>query len=362
MTAQIQIMPLQGLKVVEFESIGPGPMCGRMLMGLGAQVTVIQRPTRPGVSAALPNSVPPELDLNHGKTVVELNLKTPDGVARALDLVAQADALIEGLRPGAMEKLGLGPAECHARAPKLVFGRMTGWGQTGPLAHAAGHDLNYAALTGLLHVTQRGSGADLQAPIAAPTFMGDAAGALGLAFGIASGVLHARSTGQGCVIDAAMTDITSMLGALIHLTHAAGAIAQKTDAPLAHSVFHGSPFYDAYRCEDGRWITIGALEPQFYALLLSKLGLSDVDPAQQMNPRLWPELKSRLTTLFAGRPMAHWQALLEGTDVCFAPVLTLEEAAAHVHNATRGSLRAVALRNGKSAVQASPAPRFFAAN
>jgi alpha-methylacyl-CoA racemase len=360
MSTHAPIMPLQGLRVVEFESIGPGPMCGRMLMGLGAHVTVIQRPTRPGVTAALPNTVPAELDLNHGKQVVEINLKTPEGVAAALERVAQADALIEGLRPGAMEKLGLGPRECHARAPRLVYGRMTGWGQTGPLAHAAGHDLNYAALTGLLHVTQRGAGADLQAPIAAPTFMGDAAGALGLAFGIAAGVLHARSTGQGCVIDAAMTDITHMLGALVHLTHAAGAIGQRVDAPLAHSVFHGSPFYDAYCCADGRWVTIGALEPPFYALLLDKLGLHDVDPAQQMSPKTWAPLKQRLTTLFASEPMAHWCALLEGSDVCFAPVLTLEEAAAHAHNAARGNLRAHALSDGRTAVQAAAAPRFFA--
>lgn len=349
------ILPLSTLRVIEFEGIGPGPLCGLMLANLGAQVTVIKRPNRPGVGAALAQIVPPEQGLDRGKTAVMLDLKTPDGLASALALLEHTDALIEGLRPNAMERMGLGPRVCHARNPRLIYARMTGWGQTGPLAHAAGHDLNYVALTGLLSLTQRNG----QLPVLPPTVVGDAAGALGLAFGIASAALHARASGQGCVIDAAMTDIAAMLGSLMHVTQASGAIAQDPQDPLAGSVFHGSPFYDAFCCSDGRFITLCALEPPFYALMLHKLGLADVAPAQQFERAHWPALKARISAVVASKTMAQWQSELEGTDVCFAPVLDLVEAAAHPHNVARQTL--VTQTQGEATwVSAHSAPRFSA--
>jgi crotonobetainyl-CoA:carnitine CoA-transferase CaiB-like acyl-CoA transferase len=250
--------PLEGVRIVEFEGIGPGPLAGRMLADMGAEV-------------ANP--------LRRGKKVLLLDLKNADAAAEAMALVASADALIEGNRPGVMERLGLGPAECAARNPKLVYGRMTGWGQSGPLSQAAGHDLNYVALTGLLSLS-----------------------------------------------------------------------AHRGERP---SPFHDAPFYDVYTCADGRHITVGAMEPQFYALLLDKLDLTDVDPAQQYDTATWPALKERFTALFATRTRDEWSALLEGTDVCFAPVLDLNEAARHPHLRTRGTL---ALTQG--GVIATPAPRF----
>jgi alpha-methylacyl-CoA racemase len=352
-----EILPLQSLRVLEFEGIGPGPMAGMMLVNLGAQVTVIKRPTRPGVSAALPDAMPAHMGLDRAKQAVTVDLKTAEGREQALALVQSHDALIEGLRPGVMEKLGLGPLACHALNPQLVYARITGWGQTGPLAHAAGHDLNYVALTGLLSMMQRSVD---DRPTLPPTLVGDAAGALGLAFGVVSGVLHAKLSGKGCVVDAAMTDITSMLGALIHLTHASGAIGRDPEAPLKHSVFHGSPFYDSYRCADGRYITLCALEAPFYAELLQRLGLTDVDPAAQFHAQHWPELKGRMQAVVASKSMAQWQAELEGTDVCFAPVLNLTEAAMHPHNVARLTHQTVVDANGQlKAVAARGAPRFF---
>ena len=283
--------------------------------------------------------------LRRGKTVVLLDLKQAAAMAEAMALVAAADALIEGNRPGVMERLGLGPADCAARNPRLVYGRMTGWGQSGPLAQAAGHDLNYVALTGLLSLSaHRG-----ERPIVPPTVVGDAAGALGLAFGIACALLDARTSGQGRVVDGAIVDVLAMLGSIAQSVRASGELDGPEPSP-----FHDSPFYDVYACADGGFITLGALEPQFYALLLDKLGLADVDPAAQYDKAAWPPLKARFTALFASQPRAHWCALLEGSDVCFAPVLSIEEAAGHPHNVARRIYGASA--NG--AVQAAAAPRF----
>jgi alpha-methylacyl-CoA racemase len=356
--AGAELLPLQALRVLEFEGIGPGPMAGMMLADLGAQVTVVKRPMRPGVSAALPDAMPVHMGLDRGKNAVMLDLKTAEGQAQALALTGTHDALIEGLRPGGMEKLGLGPLVCHGVNPRLVYARMTGWGQTGPLAHAAGHDLNYVALTGLLSTMQRSAD---DCPTLPPTLVGDAAGALGLAFGVVSAVLHARLTGQGCVVDAAMTDITAMLGSLIHLTHASGALGRDPQAPLANSVFHGSPFYDSYRCADGRYITLCALEPQFYAQLLQRLGLCDVDAAAQYDSQHWPALKLRIQAVVAAKSMQQWQSELEGTDVCFAPVLSLTEAALHPHNVARQTYEVQAGAHGRvKAMAARGAPRFTA--
>lgn len=283
--------------------------------------------------------------LREGKRVVELNLKKPEDVAQALALVAKSDALIEGNRPGVMERLGLGPTACAAVNPKLVYGRMTGWGQQGPLAHAAGHDINYVALSGMLSL----SAVHGQLPVSPPTVLGDAGGALGLALGIVSGVLQARQSGQGCVVDAAIVDMVAMLGGLAQWIAASGGLGGP-----APSVFHDSPFYDVYRCADGGFVTLGAIEPQFYALLLKKLGLDDVDAAAQFDTAAWPALKERVRALFLTQPRQHWCELLEGTDACFAPVLTLDEAACHPHNTSRG----LYAQTPSGERRTSAAPRF----
>lgn len=317
--------PLDLVGVIEFEGIGPGPLCGRVLADLGARVTVIARPGTSSVVDKLSNGGQPPL--REGKQVIELDLKNPDDVRRALALVAGADALIEGNRPGVMERLGLGPDACAAVNPKLVYGRMTGWGQQGPLAQAAGHDINYVALSGMLSL----SAVHGQVPVSPPTVLGDAGGALGLALGIVSGVLQARQSGQGCVVDAAIVDVVAMLGGLAQWIAGTGGLGGP-----APSVFHDSPFYDAYRCADGGFVTVGAIEPQFYALLVARLGLADVDVAAQFDTAAWPALKERVRALFLTRPRQHWCDLLEGSDACFAPVLTLAEAAVHPHNVARG--------------------------
>lgn len=334
--------PLEGIRIVEFEGIGPGPMAGRMLADMGAEVTVIARPRAIAIAAKLAGSGPDPLRL--GKKVIALDLKLPDDLAKALDLVAGADALIEGLRPGVMERIGLGPADCAARNPALVYGRVTGWGQDGPLAQAAGHDLNYVALSGLLSLSARPG----ETPIIPPTVVGDATGALGLAYGIACALLDARASGQGRVVDAAIIDIAAMLGMLARTLHDSGALGGPKPSP-----FHDSPFYDCYRCADGRHVTLGALEPQFYAELLARLGL-DLDPAVQYDHASWPATKASLSKLFLTRTSAQWCELLEGSDACFAPVLTLDEAVHHPHNVARGIFP---LREGQAA-HTAPAPRF----
>ncbi|CAG9171132.1 Acetyl-CoA:oxalate CoA-transferase [Cupriavidus laharis] len=335
--------PLIGIRIVEFEGIGPGPLAGRMLADMGAQVTVIARPQKGAVNERLGSAA--DNPLRRCKNVVTLDLKRTEDVAQAKSMVAGADALIEGNRPGVMEKLGLGPADCAAINPRLVYGRMTGWGQHGPLAQAAGHDLNYVALTGLLSLSaHRG-----ERPIVPPTVVGDAAGALGLAFGMACALLAARAGAGGRVVDGAIVDVLAMLGTIAQWVRASGQL--DGDGP---SPFHDSPFYDVYACADGGFITLGALEPQFYALLLEKLGFSDVDPDAQYDVRTWPELKQRFASLFASQPRAHWCSLLEGSDVCFAPVLSIAEAAAHPHNVARGIYHVGA----GGSVQADGAPRF----
>jgi alpha-methylacyl-CoA racemase len=336
------IRPLAGLKVIEFEGIGPGPLAGRMLADHGAEVVAVVRPAK----AVLGNPDPAAGDpLRRGKRVLALDLKRLEAVEEAMSLIEGVDALIEGNRPGVMERLGLGPADCARRNPRLVYGRMTGWGQSGPLAHSAGHDLNYLALSGALSLTQRPGGA----PIAPPTVLGDGGGALGLAFGLVSAVFAASRTGKGCVVDAAIVDVTAALCGIALWARADGML----DGPRP-SIFHDSPFYDAYRCADGRYVTIGALEPQFYANLLERLGLADVDPKAQYDMDKWPALKDRFRELFLSRPSAEWRSLLEGGDTCFAPVLTLAEAASHPHNTARGIYR----RGADGRLDAAEAPRF----
>ena len=334
--------PLAGLKVIEFEGIGPGPLAGRMLADLGAEVVAVVRPNKAPLGD--PDRPLSEGPLRRGKRIVALNLKRPEQLEEALTLIETADVLIEGNRPGVMERLGLAPAECAKRNPRLIYGRMTGWGQDGPLAQVAGHDLNYLALSGILSL----AGRDGQPPGVPPTVLGDGGGALGLAFGIVAAVFAAGRSGKGCVIDCSIADIAASLGGIALAARAVGML----DAP---SPFHDSPFYDVFACADGQYVTVGALEPQFYTVLLDKLGLADVDPKAQYDRAAWPALKARLRALFLSQPSAHWRALLEGSDACFAPVLSLVEAAAHPHMKARG-----VYKNGADgALEAAMAPRFL---
>jgi alpha-methylacyl-CoA racemase len=334
--------PLAGLKVIEFEGIGPGPLAGRMLADLGAEVVAVIRPDKAALGD--PDRPLSEGPLRRGKRVIPLNLKRPEQLEEALTLIETADVLIEGNRPGVMERLGLAPTECAKRNPRLVYGRMTGWGQDGPLAQVAGHDLNYLALSGILSL----AGRDGQPPGVPPTVLGDGGGALGLAFGIVAAVFAAGRSGKGCVIDCSIVDIAASLGGIALAARAVGML----DAP---SPFHDSPFYDVFACADGQYVTVGALEPQFYTVLLDKLGLADADPKAQYDRAAWPALKARLRALFLSQPSAHWRALLEGSDACFAPVLSLVEAAAHPHMKARG-----VYKNGADgALEAAMAPRFL---
>lgn len=337
---------LDGLRVVEIAGLGPGPFCGMLLADMGAQVTLVERA---GAKAGDPLDMGGNAIVNRGKRSVALNLKEPQAVDAVLALVAQADVLIEGMRPGVMERLGLGPEVCLARNQRLVYGRMTGWGQQGPLAQAAGHDINYIALSGALwYAGQPGS-----PPMAPPTLVGDlGGGALYLAMGILAGVLHARTHGQGQVVDAAIVDGSANMMNLMLSLHAAG----QQPMERGRGLLDGPHWYGSYRCADGHDISIGALEPQFSTLLFAKLGLGgDPQFQQPYEPSSWAALRTRLEAVFAAQPRQHWVALMEGSDACFAPVLTPAEAADHPHMGARG----VYARRG-GVLQAAPAPRFSA--
>ena len=332
--------PLAGLRVVEFAGIGPGPFAAMMLADMGADVVRIDRAG--STLLGLDYDV-----LNRGRRSIALDLKRPEAVEVALRLVENADALIEGFRPGVMERLGLGPDICLARNPRLAYGRITGWGQEGPLAHAAGHDINYIALSGALHAigTQDGG------PVVPLNLIGDfGGGGMLLAFGLVCAVLEARNSGTGQVVDAAMTDGAAALMAMIYGMAGNG---QWTDQRQANLLDGGAPYYGTYRCADGKWVAVGALEPQFYALLLDKLGLDDPMFRSQSDRSMWPRLRAALADAFARRTREEWCEVLQGTDACFAPVLDLAEAPAHPHNASRGTL---VERDG--VVQPAPAPRF----
>jgi alpha-methylacyl-CoA racemase len=333
--------PLAGIRIIELAGIGPGPFAGMMLADHGAEVIRVDRP-----GARIDARDP----LLRGRRVIGVDLKTEAGRALVLDLVKQADGLFEGFRPGVTERLGLGPADCHAINPRLVYGRMTGWGQFGPYAQAAGHDINYIALAGALHAYGR-AGDKPTPPI---NMVGDfGGGGMMLAFGMVAALLHAKQTGQGQVIDCAMTDGAAVLMAMIWGFRANGIWRDERGVNLLDT---GAHMYDTYECSDGRWISIGSLEPQFYALLLEKTGLSD-DPAfaAQMDASQWPALKERLAALFRTRTRDEWCAIMEMTDVCFAPVLTMAEAPHHPHNAARGTLV-----EADGVMQPAPAPRYSA--
>lgn len=331
--------PLAGLRIVEFGGIGPGPFAAMMLADHGAEVIRIDRPA-PASSYYDP--------MARSRRSVVLDLKHPDGVAAARALVKTADALIEGFRPGVMERLGLGPDVLRAENPRLVYGRMTGWGQDGPLAQAAGHDLVYLAISGALHSMGKAG----EKPPVPLNLIGDfGAGGMLLAFGMVSAMLEAQRSGQGDVVDAAISDGSALLMSMFY------GFGPQTDwqAPRGSHVLTGAaPFYDTYETRDGGYIAIGAMEQQFYALLLDRLGMADdEDLRHQMDQSRWPAAKAKLTALFLTRTRDEWCSLLEGTDACFAPVLTMQEAPNYPHNRARGTFTAIT-----GQLQPAPAPRY----
>ena len=331
--------PLTGLKVLEFAGIGPGPFCGMLLADLGADVVRIDRQ---GGRGGAPTDI-----TSRGRRSVALDLKDPAAIETCLKLMEKADAVFEGFRPGVMERLGLGPEVALKRNPKLVYGRMTGWGQTGPYAQAAGHDMNYIAITGALHAI-----GTKDKPVPPLNLVGDfGGGALYLAFGLLAGVIHARETGKGQVIDCAMSDGAASLMAMFYGFKASGMWREERRANLLDG---GAHFYDTYQCKDGRWISIGSIEPQFYALLLEKTGIEDPDFQRQMDRAIWPDLREKLAAVIATRTRDEWTQIMGGTDVCFAPVLDLDEAPKHPHNAARQTFVEVA-----GVTQPAPAPRFL---
>src|ERR1700733_7934299 len=328
--------PLAGIRIVEFAGIGPGPMAAMLFADLGAEVVRVDRTTASDLGIDMPTKF--EL-LHRSRPSIAVDLKRPEGIALAIELVEKADALIEGFRPGTMERLGLGPDAMLARNPRIVYGRMTGWGQSGPQAQAAGHDLNYLALAGALHAIGR-FGSKPTPPLNLVADFGG--GALYLAFGMACAMLEAQRSGKGQVVDAAMTEGAASLMTLFYGLHAAGLHSLQRGTNLLDS---GSAIYETYECSDGRFVAIAAIESKFRKVLFDRLGLPDAEDG--------PELRHALENLFKTRTRDEWCALLEGTDACFAPVLTMEEAPRHPHNVARGSFVEVG-----GVGQPAPAPRF----
>jgi alpha-methylacyl-CoA racemase len=339
--------PLTGIRVVEMVGLGPCPFAAMMLADMGAEVIRIDRKAPPGAVNPFPELGTKFDVMARGRRSLALDLKQAAGRDTALALIAKADILIEGFRPGVMERLGLGPDTCLAANPKLVYGRITGWGQHGPLAQAAGHDINYIALTGVLHAMGRADGT----PAPPLNLVGDfGGGAMMLAFGVVCAALEARSSGKGQVVDAAMTDGAALLGAMMYGFRAYGSWSDTREANLLDG---GAHFYDTYACADGKFVSVGAIEPHFYALLLKLTGIDDPDFAAQMDPAAWPALADKLAAVFKTRTRDDWCALLEGSDACFAPVLDMGEAPQHPHNAARATFVDI-----DGVTQPAPAPRF----
>ncbi len=336
--------PLQGIRIVELAGIGPGPFCAMVLSDLGAEVVRVDRTAN--VMGGDPD-VPPADLLNRGRRSLAVNLKSPDGVGVVLDLVAEADAVIEGFRPGVMERLGLGPDVCLERNPKLVYGRMTGWGQDGPYAPTAGHDINYIALAGALDpIGRRGEG-----PVPPLNLVGDfGGGGMLLAVGIAAALVEAGRSGQGQVVDAAMVDGAALLTTMFHSFIAMGIWNDERGTNMLDS---GAHYYDVYETADAKYVSIGSIEPQFYAELLRLTGMQDEELPTQHDRTEWPALKDRFAKLFREKTRDEWCEIMEGSDVCFAPVLSLYEAPEHPHNVHRGTFTQVA-----GITQPAPAPRF----
>ncbi len=333
--------PLKGFKIIEMAGLGPAPFAGMLLADMGAEVILVERKTDPQKKR-----IP---DCNRrGKKSIALNLKSAEDIGTLLQLVEKADALFEGFRPGVMERLGIGPAILHQRNPKLVIGRMTGWGQSGPLAKAAGHDINYISLTGALRATGRKG----QCPNPPLNLVGDyGGGGMFLVTGILAALLETQKSGKGQVIDVAMTDGTAVLMSVFNSLHKMGMWSEKQHG--VNLLDSGAHFYEVYETKDEKYISIGALEPQFYTLLLEKTGLDPEEFTNQLNPQTWTSNKEKLELLFKTKTRDEWCAILEGTDVCFAPVLDFIEAQEHPHNVARNTYFEL-----DGFIQPAPAPRF----
>lgn len=329
--------PLEGLQVVEMEGLGPCPLAGQLLADLGAAVTVVTRRSGPQ----------DKTDINNrGKRSVALNLKHPEGLKAAQAIVARTDILIEGFRPGVMERMGLGPSDCHAFNPGLIFGRMTGWGQDGPMAQMAGHDINYLGLTGVLNAI-----GTAERPIPPMNIAADyGGGTMFLLLGVLSALWERQRSGRGQVVDAAMLDGAPALMALIHAMIARGQWSEQREANWLDG---GAPFYRTYECADGKHIAVGPLEPQFFALLVEKASLPDAHRSDQNDPTTWAARRTDYAEVFRQKTRAEWEALFEGTDACVTPVLSWSEAPDHPHLKSRGTLQEIA-----GVTQAAPAPRF----
>jgi alpha-methylacyl-CoA racemase len=341
--------PLKGYKVVEIAGIGPGPVAGMILADLGAEVILVERKTfNPNAVSVDPTFMGSAAFFKRGKRSIALDLKKSESVELVLALVSKADMLIEGFRPGVMERLGLGPEVCFEHNASLVYGRMTGWGQNGPLAQTAGHDLNYASISGALHYC----GMPGDAPFPTPMVLGDVSGgSMHLALGMVSALLHAQRSGEGQVVDAAICDGTTYMMTLFASVREQGTIGNERGADFFTG---GSHFCNTYLCADNRYVTVEALEPDFYRELITLCGFTDdADFAEQHKQASWPAAKEKMTRLFASKTLAEWCKLLEGTDACFAPVLSLDEAAVHPHNQARGNFQDI-----DGCVQPMPAPKF----
>jgi alpha-methylacyl-CoA racemase len=334
--------PLDGARIVEIAGIGPGPFAAMLLGDLGAEVIRVARPGDGLFGSGNPHDL-----LNRAKRCICVDLKTPEGVEIVLRLLQQTDAVIEGFRPGVMEKLGLGPDVCLEHNPRLVFGRMTGWGQEGPMAQRAGHDINYISLAGALHPLGRAG----EKPAIPLNLIGDfGGGGLMLALGIVAALFEARSSGQGQVVDAAMVDGAALLMASIYGAQQTGFWSEQRGTNLLDS---GAHFYEVYETSDGEYVSIGAIEKQFYQELLERIGLSGEELPEQMDASQWPAMKRRLTAIFKTRTRDEWCEIFQGSDACFAPVLKMSEAHEHPHNRLRSTFV-----DANGALQPRPAPRF----
>jgi len=345
--------PLDGVRVIEMAGMGPGPFAAMMLADLGADVVRVDRWSGsgdlPDTERRVRGTDPTRYVLHRGRRSLGVDLKAPGAAELLLDMAAQADALIEGFRPGVMERLGLGPDTCLARNPRLIYGRMTGWGQHGPLASTAGHDINYIALSGALDQVARHG----ERPVPPVNLVGDmGGGGLMLAYGIVCGLLAVARGGHGQVVDAAITDGSAVLTAMLY-----GLVAQGrwSTTPGTNFADTGAPYYEVYQTADGKHMAVGAIEPRFYAILLDKLGLAAEDEITQNDRSRWPQAKHRFAEIFRTRTRDEWTACFEGTDACVTPVLSLEEAPRHPHNLARSSFVQL-----DGVLQPAPAPRFGA--
>ncbi len=334
--------PLKGIKIIELAGIGPGPFCGMMLADMGADVIRVDRAGLAAMGGALPNDV-----LNRNRRSVAVNMKTPEGIELVLKLCESADGVFEGFRPGVAERMGVGPEDCMKRNPKIVYGRMTGWGQDGPMAPVAGHDINYIALSGVLHAIGRKD----QPPVPPLNLVGDfGGGGMLLAFGMVCGLLEAQKSGKGQVIDAAMVDGSAALMSMFFTFKNMGMFIEDRQQNIFDGAAH---FYDTYETKDNKYISVGSVEPQFYALLLEKLGLDKKEFDNQLDRTKWPERKEKFAAVFKQKTRDEWCELLEGTDACFAPVLSMSEAIEHPHNKARNTFLKI-----DGVLQAAPTPRF----